>query len=215
MPDAPPVLDVLVLLEESDSLTCSDEIPSLIKGLDKRRFRVFSATVRSHGRGAEDLQCSGANALTLGVDGYLGDLVRPAALLALVRLLRLLRSVRPAVLHTTGDRAGVLGRFAGRLSGVPVVISSGESRRPPRGFQALLARLSLGLADAWLVRNSEERRGLAARGIHARRILPSSEPAVRDGSLYRNLVAGCEPSGDDASWNTEAPEDGWIRPMPA
>ncbi len=53
----------------------------------------------------------------------LGRAVSPRHdLKAFIALHRLLRAVRPHVIHTHKSKAGVLGRLAARLSGVPVVI---------------------------------------------------------------------------------------------
>lgn len=50
-------------------------------------------------------------------------LVAPAAdLRAVLRLIRHFRRVRPDIVHTHSSKAGMLGRLAARLSGVPVVI---------------------------------------------------------------------------------------------
>src|SRR4029079_14493306 len=53
----------------------------------------------------------------------LGREIRPLADLAtLWRLYRLIRKARPAIVHTHTAKAGVLGRIAARLAGVPVVV---------------------------------------------------------------------------------------------
>jgi hypothetical protein len=56
------------------------------------------------------------------------SLVRPlrpvADLRALIGLTRLLRRLRPAIVHTHSSKAGILGRWAARLAGVPIVIHS-------------------------------------------------------------------------------------------
>lgn len=53
----------------------------------------------------------------------LGREIRPLAdLRALVALYRLIRDFRPQVVHTHTAKAGLLGRVAGRLAGVPVIV---------------------------------------------------------------------------------------------
>jgi glycosyltransferase involved in cell wall biosynthesis len=56
------------------------------------------------------------------------ELVRPVApgcdLAALARLRGVMRELRPAVVHTHSSKAGILGRLAARLEGVPVVVHS-------------------------------------------------------------------------------------------
>lgn len=49
--------------------------------------------------------------------------IRPAQdVKALVLLTRLLRRIRPAIVHTHSSKAGILGRWAARFAGVPVIV---------------------------------------------------------------------------------------------
>jgi len=43
---------------------------------------------------------------------------------ALLALTRLLRRIRPLIVHTHSSKAGILGRWAARLAGVPVIVHS-------------------------------------------------------------------------------------------
>jgi glycosyltransferase involved in cell wall biosynthesis len=43
---------------------------------------------------------------------------------ALIRLTSVLRHVRPSIVHTHSSKAGILGRWAARLAGVPIIIHS-------------------------------------------------------------------------------------------
>lgn len=56
---------------------------------------------------------------------YLVRKVRPLSdLLALLALTRLLRRLKPSIVHTHSSKAGILGRLAAWLAGVPVIIHS-------------------------------------------------------------------------------------------
>lgn len=67
---------------------------------------------------------------------FLGDLV------ALIELTTLLRRLRPAVVHTHSSKAGILGRWAAWLAGVPVIVHTvhgyGITPAQPRWLRSLL-----------------------------------------------------------------------------
>src|SRR5437762_910252 len=55
--------------------------------------------------------------------GGLGREIRPLSdLLTLFQLYRRIRALRPAIVHTHTAKAGVVGRLAARLAGVPIVV---------------------------------------------------------------------------------------------
>ncbi len=72
--------------------------------------------------------------------------IRPLAdLRALLALAWLLRRLKPAIVHTHSSKAGILGRLAARLAGVPVIIHSihgfGFTRYQPAPVRRLLIAL--------------------------------------------------------------------------
>lgn len=111
-------------------------------------------------------------------------------------LVRILRRLRPDVLHTHNPKTGVLGRIAGRLTGVPVVVNTchGLWVRPSDplvrrlavyGIEALAARFS----DYELFQNAEDeatlrrvlkrgRHRVVGNGIDLRRFVP--DPVGRE-----------------------------------
>jgi glycosyltransferase involved in cell wall biosynthesis len=66
-------------------------------------------------------------------------------LAAIAGLARIFRRVRPAIVHTHSSKAGIVGRVAARLAGVPVVVHSvhgfGFNRTQPAPLRALLVGL--------------------------------------------------------------------------
>ena len=58
---------------------------------------------------------------TVFVDSLLRDIHPFYDLLALLELAKLLLAEKPAVLHTHSSKAGILGRLAAALAGVPLV----------------------------------------------------------------------------------------------
>lgn len=73
----------------------------------------------------------------------LGRAIRFAGdLAALVQLTKLLRRLRPAVVHTHSSKAGILGRWAAWMAGVPVIVHTihgyGITPQQPHWLQRLL-----------------------------------------------------------------------------
>lgn len=66
-------------------------------------------------------------------------------LAALIGLIKILRRLRPAVVHTHSSKAGILGRWAAWLAGVPVIVHTihgyGITPAQPRWLQRLLVWL--------------------------------------------------------------------------
>ena len=95
---------------------------------------------------------------------HLAPLVNP---LALWRLTRLLRRERVTILQTHGARANFFGRIAGRLAGVPVIISTVhnslkdyEVRSLRRWLYTVLLRLTLPLVHRIICVSEANRRDL-------------------------------------------------------
>jgi glycosyltransferase involved in cell wall biosynthesis len=82
----------------------------------------------------------------VGIVPSLGRPIRPwRDLRALVELVRLLRRDRPQVVHTHSSKAGILGRWAAWLAGVPVIVHTihgfGITPDQPAWLRALLIGL--------------------------------------------------------------------------
>ncbi len=61
-----------------------------------------------------------------GKINFIKNLVREVSplndLIALLRLIKILKKEKPSIIHTHSSKAGILGRIAGFLSGVPIII---------------------------------------------------------------------------------------------
>jgi glycosyltransferase involved in cell wall biosynthesis len=91
--------------------------------LDRSKFRPVLIV----GGEAGELDMDGAR--ILGEEFYrvasLVRAIRPVQdLRALFSLTRLLQRIRPLIVHTHSSKAGILGRWAARLAGVPVIVHS-------------------------------------------------------------------------------------------
>src|SRR6266850_6948947 len=144
------------------------------------------------------------------LDG-LGREIRPLAdLLSLWQLYRTIRDCRPAIVHTHTAKAGVLGRIAARLAGVPVVVHTyhGHGLRGYFGplktafFRRLEAALNR-VTDVAITVSAALRDDLAGMGVAPRekiRVVPLgldlarfTRPPVRGG-----LRSACGAAEGDA-----------------
>lgn len=108
-------------------------LPRLSGAADNTRYTV---NLLDSNRYDVHLACGPAELDTSAVRAHVGvivvpSLVRPAALVsdvrALGKLCSLFRRERYDIVHTHNAKAGVLGRIAGKLTGVPVVVHTAHS----------------------------------------------------------------------------------------
>jgi glycosyltransferase involved in cell wall biosynthesis len=151
---------------------------NLTAGLDPTRFESMLVTgTESRGEGSM-LDLARARGVTpVIIPGMVGEAtLNQRDLKALIALCRLLRRERPHIVHTHTAKAGVLGRVAARLAGVPVVVHTFHGH-VLHGYYSPLKN--------WLLRRAE--RGL---GLLSDRLITVSEQVKRD--LVRYYVADAE-----------------------
>ncbi|HEC36359.1 MAG TPA: glycosyltransferase family 1 protein, partial [Anaerolineae bacterium] len=105
-------------------------------------------------------------------------------LLALVRLTRLIRQGRYTIVHTHSSKAGILGRWAAHLAGVPVIVHTvhgwgHHERQHPlvRRFYILLERATQRITDKLIVVSPRNTQKGLADGIGA----PQKYITIRSG----------------------------------
>jgi hypothetical protein len=109
---------VLYLITELSTGGAQQALVRLLSGLDRERF-IPSVACLYHGDGPP---AQAIRSLDIAVtDLRMGHKLDLAAL---ARLQRLIAAARPAILHTSLFHANLPGRIAGRLAGVPVIVSS-------------------------------------------------------------------------------------------
>ena len=144
-PEPPKVIHVITRLvvggaQENTILTC--------RGLHQRGFDVTLVTGPETGPEGSLLDDARADGYRVLVFKSLRRNPRPILdLVALISLWRFFRRERPDIVHTHSSKAGILGRMAARLAGVPVIIHTNHGlpfhprqNRLVRGFWKFLER---------------------------------------------------------------------------
>jgi glycosyltransferase involved in cell wall biosynthesis len=163
VPALPRILIVVTLAEAGGAQTC---VATLVPALVGR----YDVTVAAYGPGPlpHAVRAAGASYVPLR---HVRRPIRPwRDLLGLLELVRLVREVRPHVVHVNSSKAGLLGRLAAWIAGVPIRVytvhgwafsaSSGPSAIVYRRAERLAARLT---TRTVCVSEGERAAGLAAR----------------------------------------------------
>ncbi|MAG55303.1 MAG: hypothetical protein CMJ83_03345 [Planctomycetes bacterium] len=86
-------------------------------------------------------------------------------------LMNLFRKIGPELVHTVGDRADLVGRWAARLARVPRVLSTQRHPSASPGLRRLMARTTAGLPDLVIAPTEALARDVVdGQGIHPGRI---------------------------------------------
>jgi glycosyltransferase involved in cell wall biosynthesis len=145
----------------------------LTAGLDQRGYRTRLVVGKETPREGNMLSLAAEKGVRCEAMAGLGREIQPLAdVQAFFRLVRLIREFRPAIVHTHTAKAGLLGRLAARLAGVPVVVHTfhGHVLRGYFGpvktavFRSLEKRLGR-LADVIVAVSETVKQDLVALGI--------------------------------------------------
>ncbi len=171
--DAPARALRVLLVTQPTTAGTARHVADLAAGLHGRGIDVTVACPDS-GMLPSRLDRDGVRRVTLPMER---EIRLAADLRAFIRLVGLCRSLRPDVLHLHSSKAGFLGRLAGRLAGVPVVVftphcwsfqsAAGRKRR----FYAALERFASHFCDMTVTVSEQERReALEERVLDADRV---------------------------------------------
>ncbi|HEX5925419.1 MAG TPA: glycosyltransferase, partial [Baekduia sp.] len=121
-------------------------VATLLPALDRSRYAASVCCTQSRGAFFDDVIAAGIPAVCL--EAGEGELAAPRTLAALVAHLR---REKPDVVMTQGFNAGVLGRIAARITGVPVV-AAWKHNVGHLGHHGRLERLGERLVGRWTTR---------------------------------------------------------------
>ncbi len=110
-------IKVLQLITELDVGGAERALLSLVKKLSSGKYDVMVAYLKGEGRLAEHFRDAGIKVFDLKMRNRM-------ALGAVIRLYRLLKREKVRVLHTHLIQADICGFLAGKMAGVPVIIST-------------------------------------------------------------------------------------------
>lgn len=156
-------------------------LATVARGLAARGFDVGVAGLKGLGPVGEELKADGIPCRSLGA--------HPA------RLAAWLRRERPTILYGFLFHATIVARMAGRLAGVPLIVSSEQLMGMERGMRLLAYRATWDLCDHYVaVAGAVKEFLIRAVGIPARRITVITsglDPArYRVGRPMRDAVVG-------------------------
>jgi len=121
--------------------------------IDRNRFRPVLFVLRDHGNLLAAAREAGVETRTFSMSGSLRNL---GDLFGLARIARAMRELRPEVVHGYLLRGNFYAAAAGRLAGVPLVITSKRGLHKPAGVAERLAvQISGRLCDA-MTGNSQQ-----------------------------------------------------------
>ena len=117
-------ITILYLITSTNVGGTEKALLELIRHIDREEFKVYVCSVKKPGTFAKALadEADGVFSLRLSEGGGLAAIGN--FIPAMLRLVKLIRAVSPSILHCFLFRANILGRIAGRIARVPIIISS-------------------------------------------------------------------------------------------
>jgi glycosyltransferase involved in cell wall biosynthesis len=181
---------------------------------DRERFDCEILSGEETGREGELHGETRDRGVPLHLEASLVRAVRPVTdLVALWKLWRFLRRTGPwDVVHTHSSKAGILGRIAARLAGVPHVVHTAHGwgftpAQPRAAFHAFVwaERLCARLADVLVVVTDEDRKDALSRGIGR----PEQYRLIRSG-IRVELFRDARNTTEDARALLGLPRDAFV-----
>jgi starch synthase (maltosyl-transferring) len=142
-------ITILYLITSTNVGGTEKALLELIRYIDRKEFTVYVCSVKKPGAYAQALadEADGFFSLNLSEGGGVSAIAN--FIPAVVRLIQLIRAVSPSILHCLLFRANILGRIAGRIARVPIIISSIRVIEAQRA-KHLVDRLTSPLATHYL-----------------------------------------------------------------
>jgi glycosyltransferase involved in cell wall biosynthesis len=189
---------ILYLITATNAGGTEKALWELVRRLDTSRFTAHVCSLKKPGIFGPRLASAAAGFHTLGLDEAGGLSAALNFLPACVALAGLVRRVRPRIIHSFLFRANICGRLAGRLMGVPIIISS--LRVTEAGFLPhLVDRMTAGMVDRYTaVSEAVRQEAMGRTGIAPEKIItipngidcPELQPPARDSGVFTLALFG-------------------------
>jgi hypothetical protein len=153
------------------------QLVRLARGLKARGWATHVVTLADRKSKTQFRDIEGIPTTSLGMRG------RASTPITFYNLLRYLKRVKPDILLSFMFHANMLGRFAGKILGIPVVISSLRVNME-KPLRECLLRMTDSLATVTTANSELATRGFISRGIVAKERMKVVPNAI-DVSLYK------------------------------
>ncbi|MFM8552508.1 MAG: glycosyltransferase family 4 protein [Nitrospiraceae bacterium] len=188
-----------------------------VSHLDRRRFRPILIVGEP---GLLDREAAAMPGVAFHqVPSLIRSLNPFADLVALIALTRLLAKLRPTIVHTHSSKAGILGRLAAKLAGVPVILHSihGFGFTPAHGPIArrlliALERLAARVTTGFIAVSDANRRQGVALGLFAEDRCTVIRSGI-DRALYRTTQVDRLAKRRELGLDPDRPVVGMIAPF--
>ena len=115
---------ILYLITSTNAGGTEKALWELVRGLDASRFTAHVCSLKKPGLFGPRMAAAAAGFYSLDLPESGGIRAALSLVPGCLRLMRLIRTLRPQIIHCFLFRANMYGRLAGKLAGVPVIISS-------------------------------------------------------------------------------------------
>ncbi len=162
---------ILYLITATNAGGTEKALWELVRRLDAGRFKAHVCSLKKPGIFGPRLASAAVGFYTLALPEAGGLRAALNFLPACVRLAGLVRRVKPDIIHSFLFRANICGRLAGRVLGVPIIISSlrvTEAEILPH----LVDRMTAGMVDAYTaVSEAVRQEAISRAGIAPEKII--------------------------------------------
>ena len=133
-------VNILYLITEFDIGGAEKMLYEVAAGIDRRKYNPVAACLTGHGPVGKKLSEAGVEVEYLDMQCKMDLRIFP-------RLVRLIRKQNIHILHSYLFHANFLGRIAGRIAGVPIIISSIRVSEKEKHYHLWGDKLTSGLVD--------------------------------------------------------------------